>query len=118
MDGRVIVNQLDETGKPVSNKIVGRHAQRAHRLSLVPGSTSQFLSVGDDGIMAGYDLREPYVLCVVVIHLLVCWMVCEAYWTGGHSVGAPSVTLATPSTRLMSAPCSQRTSLLVETLRL
>jgi hypothetical protein len=60
MDGRVIVNQLDEKGSAVAHKIVGRHTQRAHRLSLVPGSNSQFLSVGDDGIVAGYDLREPY----------------------------------------------------------
>ena len=58
MDGRVILNQLDEHGAQVQRKVVAHHTGRAHRLSLFPASTSEFLSVGDDGVVLAFDLRE------------------------------------------------------------
>lgn len=58
LDGRVIANQLDETCAPCGRRLLGRHAVRANRLSLFPGSPFEFVSVGSDGIVAAYDLRE------------------------------------------------------------
>eukprot|EP01038_Epipyxis_sp_PR26KG_P010942 gene10942-14692_t len=53
-DGRVIMHDM-ERGESV---VLYRHVGRAHRLSMIPGQSSQFLSCGEDGRIAMFDIRE------------------------------------------------------------
>ena len=43
----------------VGSRVLARHEGRAHRLCLLPGSASRFLSCGEDGAVFAFDLREP-----------------------------------------------------------
>ena len=55
---QVRLGQLHPSGD-VQTRMLHAHIWRAHKLALVPGSPSCFLSCGEDGVVCHYDIRAP-----------------------------------------------------------
>ncbi len=61
LDGFVMKHPLREDGSspgPRSFEVLGRHRGAAHRIAPFPTSYNEFLSVGQDGAVVLYDVRE------------------------------------------------------------
>ncbi|CAM9888564.1 unnamed protein product, partial [Scytosiphon promiscuus] len=52
-DGQVRLTYLSRT----TNKLLGLHDGRAHRLAIEPGSPNRFMTCGEDGVVLTFDLR-------------------------------------------------------------
>jgi DDB1- and CUL4-associated factor 8 len=58
-DGQVRVGFLGEGGGTPHIQMLARHAGRAHKLAIEPGSSTVFMSCGEDGVVNLFDLRQP-----------------------------------------------------------
>lgn len=56
-DGQVRLAQILESGK-VETKLLAKHHERAHKLTIEPGSSHVFYTCGEDGLVQHIDLRS------------------------------------------------------------